>query len=101
MRVWLKPDQMEAFNLSATEIEAALRSNNVIATMGRTENSSQRIDLLANTALQSVDDFRRLVIREKNGVQVRLGDIARIDLGEELNQKLNSLAFWHQKHGNL
>ena len=83
MRVWLKPDQMEAFNLSATEIEAALRSNNVIATMGRTENSSQRIDLLANTALQSVDDFRRLVIREKNGVQVRLGDIARIDLGEE------------------
>ena len=83
MRVWLKPDQMEAFNLSATEIEAALRSNNVIATMGRTENSTQRIDLLANTALQSVDDFRRLVIREKNGVQVRLGDIARIDLGEE------------------
>ena len=83
MRVWLKPDQMEAFNLSATEIEAALRSNNVIATMGRTENSSQRIDLLANTALQSVDDFRRLVIREKNGVQVRLGDIARISLGEE------------------
>ena len=83
MRVWLKPDQMEAFNLSATEIEAALRSNNVIATMGRTENSSQRIDLLANTALQSVDDFRRLVIREENGVQVRLGDIARISLGEE------------------
>ena len=83
MRVWLKPDQMEAFNLSATEIEAALRSNNVIATMGRTENSSQRINLLANTALQSVDDFRRLVIREKNGVQVRLGDIARISLGEE------------------
>lgn len=83
MRVWLKPDQMEAFNLSATEIEAALRSNNVIATMGRTENSSQRIDLLANTALQSVDDFRRLVIRETNGIQVRLGDIARIGLGEE------------------
>jgi multidrug efflux pump len=83
MRVWLKPDQMEAFNLSATEIEAALRSNNVVATMGRTENSSQRIDLLANTALQSVDDFRRLVIREKNGIQVRLGDIARVGLGEE------------------
>ena len=83
MRVWLKPDQMEAFNLSATEIEAALRSNNVIATMGRTENSSQRIDLLANTALQTVDDFRRLVIREKDGIQVRLEDIARVGLGEE------------------
>jgi multidrug efflux pump len=83
MRVWLEPEKMEAFNLSSTQIETALRTNNVIATIGRTENSVQRIDLLANTGLQTVSDFKRLVISEDSGVQIRLGDVAQIALGEE------------------
>ena len=50
-----------------------ITANNVIATIGRTENSVQRIDLLANTGLQTVSDFQRLVISEDRGVQIDLG----------------------------
>ena len=83
MRIWLDPARMNAFNLSPVDIEAALATNNIIATIGRSENDKQRIDLLTNTALQSVADFEQLVIRDIDGAQIRIADVARVELGEE------------------
>ncbi len=83
MRLWLDPQRMAAFNVSANDIEQALNRNNVIATLGRSENSQQRINLLTNTTLRSIADFEQLVIREDNGAQVRIRDVARVELGEE------------------
>ena len=83
MRVWLNPDAMQAYNLSSADVESALRVNNVIATMGRTENTSQRIDLLANTSLKTIADFNELVVRESAAGVIRLRDLARVELGEE------------------
>lgn len=82
MRIWLDPSRLQAFNLGANDIDAALRANNLIATLGRSENSWQRIDLLANTTLQTADDFEQLIIKDNGGAQIRLRDVARIELGE-------------------
>ncbi|WP_372809868.1 efflux RND transporter permease subunit [Litorivivens sp.] len=83
MRIWLDPAKLRAFDLSASDVLAALRGNNVIATVGHTENAWQRINLLANTTLQTTDDFRQLVLREDRSALLRLGDVARIELAEE------------------
>ncbi len=83
MRIWLNPARMDAFNVSAGDIEAALTANNIIATIGRSENAQQRIDLLADTSMRDIADFERLVIREVEGSQIRIGDVARVELGEE------------------
>ncbi|BFM16954.1 efflux RND transporter permease subunit [Maricurvus nonylphenolicus] len=83
MRVWIDPIKMAAFNVSAQDVHAALSSNNIIATVGKSENSLQRINLMANTTLQNVSDFERLVIRESDNSLIRLRDIARVELGEE------------------
>jgi multidrug efflux pump len=93
MRIWLDPSRLHAFNLGAQDIEQALRNNNVIATIGRSENQQQRIDLLANTTLQTIDDFEQLVIRKTDGALIRLRDVARIELGEvegENNARLDN-----------
>jgi multidrug efflux pump len=82
MRIWLDPSRLQAFNLGANDIEDALRANNVIATIGRSENASQRIDLLANTTLQTPQDFEKLIVRQSGNAQIRLGDVAKIELGE-------------------
>lgn len=82
MRIWLDPSKLQAFNLSASDIDAALRGNNLIATIGRSENNWQRIDLLANTTLKTPEDFEQLIVRESNGAQIRLRDVAQIKLGE-------------------
>lgn len=93
MRIWLDPSRLHAFNLGANDIDNALRNNNVIATIGRSENALQRIDLLANTTLQSVVDFEQLIVRETDGAQIRLRDVARIELAEaegENNARLDN-----------
>jgi multidrug efflux pump len=83
MRVWIDPQKMAAFNISAQDIHAALSANNIIATVGTSENQLQRINLLANTTLQNVEDFERLVVSESDNALIRLKDVATVELGEE------------------
>ncbi len=82
MRIWLDPDKLAVYNVSASEVFAALQANNTIATIGYSENGRQRIDLMANTSLSSIDDFNNLIIRETEGTQLRLGAVADVALGE-------------------
>jgi multidrug efflux pump len=86
MRIWIDPYKMSAFNLGANEVLDALRSNNVVAAIGRTENAEQRINLLNNATLSSVAEFEQLIVREAEGSLIRLSDIARIELGEDRSQ---------------
>ncbi|MFD2167035.1 efflux RND transporter permease subunit [Thalassotalea euphylliae] len=83
MRVWIDSDKLAVFNLSASDVFNALETNNTIATLGYSENSRQRIDLLANTTLQTVEDFQQLVIKDEDGATIRLADVATVELGEE------------------
>jgi Cation/multidrug efflux pump len=83
MRIWLKPDKLAAFNLSATDVQTALQANNYLAAVGRTKGSMTAVNLTANTDLKSVEEFRNLVIREKDNAIVRLGDVADVSLGAE------------------
>ena len=82
MRIWLNPDKLAMYDLSAADVFAALQANNTIATLGFSENNRQRIDLLANTSLKSVADFEQLIVRDVAGSQLRLGTIAEIEVGE-------------------
>ncbi|MEE4299849.1 MAG: efflux RND transporter permease subunit [Pseudomonadales bacterium] len=81
MRVWLDPARMEAFDVSASELRAAIARNNTIATIGRSENEAQRIELRVNTNLETAEEFEQLVIRNEGGALIRLGDVARVELG--------------------
>jgi multidrug efflux pump len=83
MRVWLKPDRMAALNVSPAQVRGALAANNYLAAVGTTKGSLVQVNLTANTDLRSVGEFKQLVIREKDGAVVRLGDIADVVLGAE------------------
>ncbi len=83
MRVWLKPDRMAAFNISPVQVRRALAANNVIAAVGQTKGALVQVNLSANTDLQSVEEFKRLVVRQDGQALVRLEDIADVVLGSE------------------
>ncbi|MGK0500616.1 MAG: multidrug efflux pump [Oceanicoccus sp.] len=83
MRIWMDPDRLAMFKLSPQDVENALKNNNIIATIGRSENESQRMDLMVNTSLKTVKDFENIVIREVDDAVVRIADVARVELGEE------------------
>ncbi|HEX7078649.1 MAG TPA: efflux RND transporter permease subunit [Candidatus Eisenbacteria bacterium] len=83
MRVWLKPDKMAARGISPSDVRDALTRNNYLSTLGQTKGSMVSVNLVANTDLQTADEFRRLVVKEAGGDVVRLGDIADVVLGAE------------------
>ena len=83
MRIWLKADKMAAYGLSPSQIRQALAANNYLAAVGQTKGSLVQVNLTANTDLTSVREFQQLVVRQKGGAVVRLGDVAEIVLGAE------------------
>ena len=83
MRIWLKPDRMASLNISPTQVRLALAANNFLSTPGRSKGEFVQVNLTADTNLSTVDEFRRLVVREQNGTIVRLSDIADVVLGAE------------------
>ena len=83
MRIWLKPDQLAARGISPAEVRLALQSNNALAAVGATKGSMLSVSLVANTDLKSVDEFKKLVVAQRNGTIIRLSDVAEVVLGAE------------------
>ena len=83
MRIWLKPDRMAALGISPSAVHDALAKNNYLSAVGSTKGSMVSVNLVANTNLKTPEEFRQLVVKEGNGVVVRLGEIADVVLGAQ------------------
>lgn len=84
MRVWLDTRRLAAFRLTPSDVENALRSQNVELPAGRIESAEQNLSLRVNRSFTTPADFETLVVgRGSDGYLVRLGDIARIEEGPE------------------
>ena len=83
MRIWLKPDQMAARGVSPSDVHDALSKNNYLSALGSTKGSMVSVNLVANTDLRTSDEFKQMVVKQQNGVVVRLGEIADVVLGAE------------------
>lgn len=91
MRVWIDPVKMASLGLSGDDVFKSLQASNVIATLGKAENNLQVINLLSNATLKNADDFRSIIILENDGSFVRLGDIARVEVGEDRGTETSRL----------
>jgi multidrug efflux pump len=84
MRIWIDPKRLAARGLTVGDIEGALRRENVQIPSGRLESSTREFTLRTNTGLSSVEDFRRLVLREaSDNYLIRLGEVADVELAPE------------------
>jgi multidrug efflux pump len=83
MRIWLKPDEMAARGVSPSDVKDTLSKNNYLSALGSTKGSMVSVNLIANTDLRTPEDFKQMVVKQSNGVVVRLGEIADVQLGAE------------------
>ena len=88
MRVWLDPHRMRAMDIGYAEVSNAIASQNMQAATGSvgTEFASEfmQFKVDAKGRLATVADFENIIVRSgEGGRQVRLGDIARLELGSE------------------
>src|SRR5690606_36150178 len=96
MRVWIDPDRLAAHNLSPGDVHAALQRNNYLAAVGRTKGNLVQIGLLTNTDLRAADEFRDLIVADRDGAIVRLRDVAEVELGAE---EAEMVAKYSERHG--
>ncbi|SLN66650.1 Efflux pump membrane transporter BepE [Roseivivax jejudonensis] len=83
MRVWLDPDAMAARGVTVNEISQALENNNLELPAGQIESASRTYLLRTETRLTDQAEFEELIIGERDGFQIRLGDVARVEIGTE------------------
>ncbi|HEY5760062.1 MAG TPA: efflux RND transporter permease subunit [Steroidobacter sp.] len=84
MRIWLDRQALAARQLTVTDVEDALRRENVELPAGRIESKTREFTLRTLVGLQSEQDFRDLVIaRGTDGHLIRLGEVANVQLAAE------------------
>ncbi|HEY0824296.1 MAG TPA: efflux RND transporter permease subunit, partial [Ramlibacter sp.] len=90
MRVWIDPEKLVGFNLSASEVTAAIRAQNAQVSSGsigelpNVAGQGIAATVVVNGQLGSVDQFRNIVLRANaDGSTVRLRDVARVELNAQ------------------
>jgi multidrug efflux pump len=84
MRVWLSREALAARGVTVSDVETALRSENVELPAGRIESVAREFTLRTDTGYNTEEDFKNLVIgRGIDGQVVRLGDVANVRIGAE------------------
>lgn len=87
MRIWLKPDVMAQYELEPSDVEAALSSQNIEASIGSIGEDSKNLyqyTLKYRGRLEKEKEFENIVIKAfDDGRVVRLSDIAKVELGSQ------------------
>ncbi|EPG0370642.1 efflux RND transporter permease subunit [Photobacterium damselae] len=90
MRIWLDPAKLNSYNLTPIDIVNAIRQQNTQVTVGQIGGApavkGQMINatITARNRLESVQQFKDILLRvNKDGSQIRIKDVARVELGGE------------------
>lgn len=90
MRIWLDANKITALNLPVSAIQAAIESQNIQPSLGKVgsmpgDGQQQMVyALLSSGRINDVEEFKQIIVRtDEEGGLVRLGDVARIEIGQE------------------
>ncbi len=84
MRVWLDRQELAARGLTVNDVESALRAENVELPAGSIESDLRQFTVRMARGYRTADDFAQLVLAQgRDGYLVRLGDVARVEMGTE------------------
>ena len=81
MRIWVDRERLAAYALTIQDIEAALRAQNVELPAGRIESQEREFSVLSRTGMTTPEEFRNIVVKRAGGYQVKMGEVARVELG--------------------
>jgi multidrug efflux pump len=83
MRLWLDPVRMAGRNVSPADVSAAIAANNFQAAAGQSKGYFIVSNVSTNTDLTNLSQFKRMIIRSKDGGFVRMEDIATVELAAQ------------------
>lgn len=81
MRIWLDPNRMNAEQVTAADIEDALRSQNIDLPSGRIEGRGREFTVFTESDLNTPEQFASIIIANRDGRLLRLRDVGRVTIG--------------------
>lgn len=87
MRLWLNEAKMDAYNVAYNDISTALSNENVQLPAGKVYGNNTELTINAIGRLTTEKDFRDLILREDSTGIVRLSDVARVELGPQIEEQ--------------
>jgi hydrophobic/amphiphilic exporter-1 (mainly G- bacteria), HAE1 family len=91
VRIEIDPSALAARGISVGQLQSAIAAANRNTPLGTLQNHQQQLTITANTQLDNAADFADLVLAQRNGSPVRLGDVTRVIDSVSNNQS----ASWH------
>ncbi|HZH53947.1 MAG TPA: efflux RND transporter permease subunit [Microvirga sp.] len=83
MRIWVDRSALAARGLTVQDVETAIRRQNVELPGGRIESAQREFTVKTDSRLATPQDFEQVIVSNKNGYLVRLGEVAKIEVGAE------------------
>ncbi len=83
MRIWLNPDKMSAFGVNFSDIRTSLNAENIDLPPGKIYGDNTELTIKTVGRLTSEKEFQDLLIKQDASGIVRLGDVARVEIGPE------------------
>lgn len=90
MRIWLDPTKLASFSLMPSDVQTAIEAQNTQVSAGKIGDLPAAADqqltatVKAQSRLQTPEQFRNIILKsDSSGALVRLGDVARVELGNE------------------
>ncbi|MCB8822331.1 efflux RND transporter permease subunit [Microvirga rosea] len=83
MRLWVDRAALAARNLTVQDLESAIKKQNVELPGGRIESQQREFTVKTDSRLASPRDFEQVIVSNKNGYLVRLGEVVRVEVGAE------------------
>jgi multidrug efflux pump len=83
MRVWLDRQALAARALTVEDVENAIRRQNIELPSGRIESTQRELTVKTDSRLSSVAQFNNVVVAARPGYLIRLGEVARVEVGPE------------------
>ena len=83
MRLWIDPNKMSAYNLTASDVNSALTKEIVEMPGGKIRGNSTELIVKTSGRLETEDDFNNLVIHQSNNQVIRFKDIGEAILGPQ------------------
>jgi multidrug efflux pump len=80
MRIWIDYQRLAGLGLTVQDVETAIRAQNVEIPAGRVEGTEREFTVLSRTSLGTAEDFSKIKLKNAGGLQVVLGDVARVEL---------------------
>ncbi|MCL4707842.1 efflux RND transporter permease subunit [bacterium] len=93
MRLWMDPNKLAAYQVTALDVRSALNAENLELPSGRIEGNDVELTVRTLSRLEKPEEFNNLIIREQDGRLVRFSDIGYAELApENLRQSSKGLA---------